>query len=50
MKVSIGIGGAASGRKHDFDEQVDYARERFQPRQLHRRPAAHMERTVGVNF
>jgi len=24
MKVSIGIGGAASGRKHDFDEQVDY--------------------------
>jgi F420-dependent oxidoreductase-like protein len=24
MKVSIGIGGAASGRKRDFDEQVDY--------------------------
>ena len=24
MKVSIGIGGAASGRTHDFDEQVDY--------------------------
>ncbi len=24
MKVSIAIGGAASGRKRDFDEQVDY--------------------------
>ena len=24
MKISIGIGGAASGRKRDFDEQVDY--------------------------
>jgi alkanesulfonate monooxygenase SsuD/methylene tetrahydromethanopterin reductase-like flavin-dependent oxidoreductase (luciferase family) len=24
MKVSIGIGGAASGRKRDFDEQVNY--------------------------
>src|SRR5579862_4319443 len=24
MKVSIGIGGAASGRKRDFDEQVDF--------------------------
>jgi F420-dependent oxidoreductase-like protein len=24
MKVSIGIGGAASGRKRDFEEQVDY--------------------------
>jgi F420-dependent oxidoreductase-like protein len=24
MKVSIGIGGAASGRKRDFDEQVEY--------------------------
>jgi F420-dependent oxidoreductase-like protein len=24
MKVSIGIGGAASGRKRDFDQQVDY--------------------------
>lgn len=24
MKVSIGVGGAASGRKRDFDEQVDY--------------------------
>jgi F420-dependent oxidoreductase-like protein len=24
MKVSVGIGGAASGRKRDFDEQVDY--------------------------
>ncbi len=24
MKVSIGIGVAASGRKRDFDEQVDY--------------------------
>src|ERR1700719_4466506 len=24
MKVSIGIGGAASGCKRDFDEQVDY--------------------------
>jgi alkanesulfonate monooxygenase SsuD/methylene tetrahydromethanopterin reductase-like flavin-dependent oxidoreductase (luciferase family) len=24
MKVSIGIGGAASGRKRDLDEQVDY--------------------------
>jgi len=24
VKVSIGIGGAASGRKRDFDEQVDY--------------------------
>ena len=24
MKVSIGMGGAASGRKRDFDEQVDY--------------------------
>ncbi|HTR24354.1 MAG TPA: LLM class flavin-dependent oxidoreductase, partial [Terriglobales bacterium] len=25
MKVSIGIGGAASGQKRDFDEQVEYA-------------------------
>ncbi len=24
MKVSIGVGGAASGRKRDFDEQTDY--------------------------
>jgi alkanesulfonate monooxygenase SsuD/methylene tetrahydromethanopterin reductase-like flavin-dependent oxidoreductase (luciferase family) len=24
MKVSIGIGSAASGRKRDFDEQVNY--------------------------
>src|SRR5262245_12261294 len=24
MKVSIGIGGAASGRKRDFEEQVDF--------------------------
>ena len=24
MKISIGIGGAASGRKRDFEEQVDY--------------------------
>jgi F420-dependent oxidoreductase-like protein len=24
MKVSIGVGGAASGRKRDFDEQVEY--------------------------
>lgn len=27
MKVSIGIGGAASGRKRDFDEQVEYVQE-----------------------
>ncbi len=27
MKVSIGIGGAASGRRRDFDEQVTYVQE-----------------------
>ncbi len=24
MKISIGIGGAASGRKRDFEEQVEF--------------------------
>lgn len=27
MRIAIGIGGAASGRRNDFDEQVDYVRE-----------------------